>query len=60
MPMAEEQKKARIAPLRESLTVCPICGQIYDAHHMGKAFHHRHEGGEETPLIPDMDPPEQR
>lgn len=58
--MAEEQKNARIEPLRVNLTVCPICGQIYDAHHMGKAFHHRHDDGAEAPLLPDTDPPEQR
>lgn len=53
--MAEQRKNTPVAPLKESLTVCPVCGQIYDAHHMGKAFHHRHADGDETPLPPSDD-----
>ena len=49
----EEEAMSPVIPIRESLTVCPVCGQIYDNKHMGEVFHHRHDDGGEDPMPPD-------
>ena len=40
-------------PVRQTLTLCRMCGQIFDADHRSEMVHHRHRDGGETPLPPD-------
>ncbi len=40
-------------PVRQTLTLCRMCGQIFDADHKSEVVHHRHGDGGETPLPPD-------
>jgi hypothetical protein len=40
-------------PVRQTLTLCRMCGQIFDADHNSEVVHHRHGDGGETPLPPD-------
>lgn len=53
MSALQDASASEVIPIRENLTLCPICGQIYDNDHMGETFHHRHEDGGEQPLPPD-------
>lgn len=45
-----------LCPIRETLTLCGVCGQIFDADHRSEAIHHHHYDGGELPLSPDIRP----
>jgi hypothetical protein len=45
-----------LCPVRETLKVCLVCGQIFDIDHPSEALHHRHSDGGEMPLRPDRRP----
>ena len=45
-----------LCPIRETLTLCGGCGQMFDADHRSEAVHHQHSDGGELPLSPDVRP----